>query len=138
MPAKLIKPIPISSQKILEFHKLQGKMLLAKRTGQMFFIGKFSTEKITTTRKTILSRTEKVSTQLMLTELDIFSWQKDLKFWGTLASPSIPEFLQMMDLIEMRNDFIKLIVEPFDWLGMQLKTQDHLITMMYPPKPESI
>jgi hypothetical protein len=114
--------IEISKNKLEQLNDLKGKFLFIKELSRIYFIGEFKYEK----RDVVINKTNffgfrkssVIEEKIFITGINVFSFNYEYNFWGTLTDPSI--FLTN-DIYKLRNDYIKFIKTPLEKLGFDIK-----------------
>lgn len=55
-----------------------------------------------------------------MTEIDLYGWNPDLKFWGKHSPETAQFILTMYDLAYMRESFEKKVLAPLEALGVDM------------------
>jgi hypothetical protein len=114
--------IEISKEKLEQLNDLKGKFLFIKDFSKFYFIGEFKYEKrdVVVNKRNFFRflKSSVIEERIFITRINIFSFNDNYNFWGTLSDPSI--FLTN-DMYKLRNDYIKCIKTPLEKLGFEIK-----------------
>jgi hypothetical protein len=116
---KLEEPIEVSVEEMNAMKAVMDKMLLHKSS--MFRITDVVFEnKMIKTKKGFLFKKTIIKPQNFITEIEIWGWHPEKKFWGTLPEDTIRYFIYVQNLSHLRDQYLSCIKQAFDSIGYEI------------------
>ena len=109
----------ITSGQLSVMRNLRAKPIMWE--GRIVIIGNVVVEERPWTRKKGLTRRQVSGTDIVLTEMDLWGWNLDLKCWARYDDEFVIErLLRIMDMGKMRARFENHILLPLQALGVDM------------------
>ena len=116
---KLEKPIEVSVDNISTIKAVMDKMLLHK-TGMFRITDVVFENKMIEVKRGFLFKKTVMKSQNFLTEINVWGFHPEKKFWGTLHEDAVRWFIYIENLTYLRDQYVNRIKEAFDALGYEI------------------